>query len=900
MSRCRKEISEIRMKLSNPNRKLSSAIGNALTVRKFNPGTLQSDEEVIAQFVGREHELESIVDILRENVTSSSCQHILIVGPRGRGKTMLLSRTEAEINRTPELKSHLLPVRLMEENHEIYDITSFWFEILFQLAKSVHSNDPNLAMRLNESLAGMQSRWVDSTVQEAARATVMDAIDSLGKKLVLMIENLQSLIPTDAEDLGWQIREILQVEENVILVATATSFSREFNEPDKPFFEIFRTLELPPLNTGECLDLWHRIRGENSMVAREIRPLEILTGGNPRLLLIVAEFSRHQYFRRLMEELVVLVDENTDYFRGHLDSLPQSERRMYIALLDLWQASTTREIADRARMDIRPASALLGRLQKRGVVIVDEASINGRKLFRIAEPLYSVYYKIRRERDESSVVENLINFMIAFYDVPKVFDLNEAMSDETPRHRSLFSGIDRVLADRSHAQDGNLESVRSFLVSSNEAYKNQAHQPAFDALLNQVQQSMNSGEWNQVRLSVEEYLQSSRSLSLEGISEGEWSYLIQAKTLASSMLEDYETVIQCGNDVVARSMTKDEFVQINYLSTLNLAIGSALSSKEHDRVISFVDSLVRRYDEFPVPECRNFVAAGLVGMARAAIEVQSVSDALSAVDELVSRFGSTEDLELKLNVALGLVVRLIVQLDRLDDEGVLRTSEQLNEVARDFDTTDKCWFGGMALIGRAFQHGRNREFEMEISNYRDICLLLRDVDDERLQAIRIEALGSMCLRQSELGLVSDTSESCDEAERLLDQTEGLDDQLVQLRWRVNCARTLVLLAQGEVAGAIEAFEYGYAEFPRHQFVSVADVLRHVFNLIAMGAPIADLRDVLTRNLETSELFAPLISALRQMCGESVSAPVEVLSVADDVRDHIVNRSQKGVVTAFGY
>ena len=81
---------------------------------------------------------------------------------------------------------------------------------------------------------------------------------------------------------------------------------------------------------------------------RDIRPLEILTGGNCRLLAIVAGFSEHRSLRRLMEELVRLVDEHTEYFRGHLEVLPKAERRVYVAVLDLWQPSGTGEIAERA------------------------------------------------------------------------------------------------------------------------------------------------------------------------------------------------------------------------------------------------------------------------------------------------------------------------------------------------------------------------------------------------------------------------------------------------------------------------------------------------------------------------------------------------------------------------
>ena len=69
-----------------------------------------------------------------------------------------------------------------------------------------------------------------------------------------------------------------------------------------------------------------------------------------------------------MEELVTLIDEHTEYFRGHLEVLPKSERRVYVAVLDLWRLSSPSEIAARARMDVRVVSTMLGRLVKRGAV----------------------------------------------------------------------------------------------------------------------------------------------------------------------------------------------------------------------------------------------------------------------------------------------------------------------------------------------------------------------------------------------------------------------------------------------------------------------------------------------------------------------------------------------------
>ena len=126
----------------------------ARPIRKFNPGTFQSDEEVKEQFVVRQHQLDSVLEVVRGNVDSPSCQHVLIVAPRGRGKTMLLARVAAELRTDRELSQQLLPVRFMEESPEIFDLADFWLEALFHLARESACQEPQLARELRASPLG--------------------------------------------------------------------------------------------------------------------------------------------------------------------------------------------------------------------------------------------------------------------------------------------------------------------------------------------------------------------------------------------------------------------------------------------------------------------------------------------------------------------------------------------------------------------------------------------------------------------------------------------------------------------------------------------------------------------------------------------------------------------------
>ena len=433
----------------------TSAMGglSGRPIRKFNPGTFQSDEEVTEQFVVRNRELGIVLDVLRGNIGSPSCQQVLIVGPRGRGKTMLLARVAAELRTNDQFSGRLLPVRFTEESQEIFDLADFWLETLFHLVRESMTDDPEIAQELRETHAALSARWGEQAIHEYAKAAVLDAADRLGRKLVLMVENLHSLCRNVDEDFGWKLRGALQSEPQIMLLASATSHFKGLADPEQPFFELFRVVELQPLATEECRCLWQVVTGDR-VSGSEVRPLEILTGGNPRLLAIVAGSARYRSLRWLMEEVVALIDEHTEYFRGHLEVLPKSERRVYVAVIDLWQPSTAGEVAARARMDVRVVSTMLVRLVERGMVVPDPASSSRRRLYAAAEPLYSIYYRLRRERDESMVVRNLICFMATFYGVGESLKISETPGTQTQ--------VDTTLSDKGMRQSRGLATMDAF------------------------------------------------------------------------------------------------------------------------------------------------------------------------------------------------------------------------------------------------------------------------------------------------------------------------------------------------------------------------------------------------------------------------------------------------------
>ena len=367
-----------------------------------------------------------MVEMLR-GCTGTSNQHQIVIGPRGSGKTILLLRVAAEVRQNPELSRRFFPVVFAEESYEVASAGEFWLEALSRLADQVPPRDE--APDLHLTFRDLRAIRDDQALGDRCLGALLDFAEGEDKRLVLMVENLNMMFRGMADrDAGWRLRKVLQTEPRIILLSSATSRFAEIDHPDHALYDLFRVSTLQPLDTGECERLWETVSGQ-CPPRQTIRPMEILTGGNPRLVAIVAGFAAGLSFRELMEHLLDLVDEHTEYFKSHIEALPVQERRVYLALADLWKPATTREIAERSRIETSKCSAQLARLTERGVVQVTGGSLR-RKQYYLSERLYNIYYLLRRNGGPDSLIQALIEFMEAFYSRSDLRDIGASIARE--------------------------------------------------------------------------------------------------------------------------------------------------------------------------------------------------------------------------------------------------------------------------------------------------------------------------------------------------------------------------------------------------------------------------------------------------------------------------------------
>ena len=777
-----------------------------------------------------------MLEVIRGNIDTPSCQHTLVVGPRGRGKTMLLARVAAELRTDPDLSQALLPVRFMEESLEIFNIEDFWLEALLHLARECSRDHADLAAELDVSRTDLAGRRGD-TVAAAARARVLDTADQLGKRLVLIVENLQDLCDDVDEDFGWQLRESLQSDPEIILVGSATSHFEGLEDVEAPFFELFRIVQLNPLSTSECRRLWQFVSGEDRK-NRQMRPLEIFTGGSPRLLVILAEFGRHRSTPHLLEEMVALIDNHTEYFRGNLDALPKTERRVYLAVADLWRPSSTREVADRARLGVRKTSSLLGRLAKRGAVKVEGQGRD--RLYSVSESLYCIYYKLRHQRDEAAVVRGVIRFMVTFYGPDESAPMLGALLGHVAFHDAFFGGRDEL--DLAGIAPGMAAATYRELGRTFDSLGERAGSHVAGALLDI---GSRFGQSDQLAASVE------------------YSDEVIRRFGSAS---DPEVLAAVAMAFRNRGLAKEQL-------------------GEFPEAMEAYSEVVRRFADLPMPDVRECVAAALVNKGHLHGEMEEPEEAIAAYDEAVRLFGDSDRPELRLCVAMSLANKG----STLAPDPAARVV--WDELARRFIDDEAPEIQEQvagALVKKAALASFEGNGRLAVEECDAAVTRYGGSEDSRVLREVADALEMKAVAQNRLGLPEEAIATCQILVRDFGALEDGDG--VPVRWRTMGVEAIAHQLRGDGRAALLVFGTICSELDEGIAGMLSKFVWETMDLAALGAPPGPLADEVARAAANSDALLPLLAALRKLSGRPMRVPEEVARIADDVIETIKERS----------
>ena len=894
-----------------------------MTTRKYNPGFL-TDDELVSSFCVRTGEFESIVEMLRE-CTGSANPHQIVIGPRGSGKTSLLLRVAVEVRRDAELHSDFFPILLLEENYGIANDGMFWLECLSRLADQVpHKED---APDLHRTCEDLRTILGDQTLAERCLGALLDFSDREGKRLVLMVENLNMIFgDMEGPDVDWRLRKVLQTEPRIILLASATSRFDEIDNPDRALYDLFRIRWLRPLDTNECAVLWETVSSQPSL-SETIRSLEILTGGSPRLLAILARFGAGRSFRELMAELLDLVDDHTEYFKSHIESLPAQERRVYLALAELWKPATAKEIAARARLTTNKISAQLKRLTERGAVRIEGGTAR-RKQYYLTERLYNIYYLLRRNRGPDRLVEALIRFMELYYSSSELKDMAIDMIGEAGSNKGEIQLMKQIMinkiAESPRLAAEHREELREIIPEvftevpeQTSAPPNNEQDELSDAkkLFNQAVSldTQNLPEdavvaFDEVveRFGVSESLALLELVAKALVNKG--IILIRQDRLAAAVAVYDEVVERFGdsespallepvakalflkgsifgrqNDWPAEVAVYDEVVErfgdsespalLEQVAKALVNKGNILDSQDRlAAAVAVYDEVVERFGVSESPALLEPVAKALLNKGIILISQNRLAAAVAVYDEVVERFGVSESPALLEPVAKALLNKGII----LDSQDRLAAAVAVyDEVVERFGDSES-----PALLEQVAKALVNKGVILSKLNRPEDALVAFDEVVERFGVSESPALLEQVAKAlvnkgvilSKLNRPEDALVAFDEVVRRSESPEN--------RWQAHSIRAKVILSSGDRSASEQDIAAILAILPKLDSLTKDSLDELMMFSIEIGP---ERMVELIQASPSANLLLPLTTALEQELGREPRVAREVAEVAGDIR-----------------
>ena len=390
--------------------------------RLYNPAQLTPDE-LKASFVARGETLEEMLRLLREQTPSRPCQHMMLIGPRGMGKTTLGLRFLHAVEETPELAAIWQPVPFHEESYEIGDLADFWLTALRHLSRA--TDNPEWADRA-DALA--RDERDPERLAAYALAALVDHCQASGRRLILFVENLDGILHQLRNKREANQRKANQREAHalraslierpeILLLGSANAVFDAIRSHAQPFYEFFRLVTLEGIGPEETARLLETLAGREgrpdvpqalNLDHGRLETLRRLTGGNPRLLVLACRMLVESPLGSAFEDLEQLIDEQTPYFKARIEELPIQARKVFHCLADGWTPLLAKEVAGAAKLSSSHASAQLKQLVERGYA--QEVRLPGTKRprYEVGDRFYNIYYLLRFSRTNRQRLERLV------------------------------------------------------------------------------------------------------------------------------------------------------------------------------------------------------------------------------------------------------------------------------------------------------------------------------------------------------------------------------------------------------------------------------------------------------------------------------------------------------------
>ena len=425
-----------------------------------------------------------------------------------------------------------------------------------------------------------------------------------------------------------------------------------------------------------------------------------------------------------MTDLLTLIDDLTEYFKNHIEALPSQERRVYLALADLWEPATAREVAVQVRLDTSKCSAQLNRLIERGAVEVVGGGAR-RKLYYLAERLYNIYYLLRRSHTPKPLIEALIRFMDAYYSPPELRDVglrmvreaSELESETKTLHWTAFArliDLPVLAADRKELLSKVPKDLaENFGLELSPAVAESIKSTHLESATSKPDKIITEHDEEQDEQTLDEAPSKIEPTASSQIRKN------NAATVIRSILHRMEANKAPLSQAEAAREIVDEGI-------------SFLQGHQPEETVVACDEVERQFSEITTPSVLVQVARALNYKGIAFARLGRSDEELASYDRVVRRFSSSDETDLRLQVAIALVNKgaTLSKINRITE-----AIATCNEVFRRFvddTTTTLCARVARALVNKGVMLGKLNRHDEELACYDKIVSHYGDTDAQEV------------------------------------------------------------------------------------------------------------------------------------------------------------------------
>ena len=365
---------------------------------RYSPGNMNR-ESLEALFVGRGDVMEDVLSRVDTSIRSPEKHYVLLVGPRGSGKTHFIALACHRLMDRLDTASVRDRVAVALLNEEEWGVASF-LDLVVRILRALADRAPGL----DAEIAGIYDRFSKDPARAEAFAVARLRQHTRGKTLLLLCENLVDLFHGLGEEGQKRWRATIQEDGNWAIVASTPSLSAAVTLQDNPFYGFFtiRALEKIDFETG--LDLLvkkavHEGKRELADFLRtplgraRARAIHHLAAGNHRAYVVLFDFLDKESLDDLVRPFMDMVDDLTPYYQDRMRQLPPAQRKIVEFLCLQGKPTTIKNISTPCLMSQQTAAKQIGELRTAG--FVSRTRIGRNTYCELSEPLMRICIEVK-------------------------------------------------------------------------------------------------------------------------------------------------------------------------------------------------------------------------------------------------------------------------------------------------------------------------------------------------------------------------------------------------------------------------------------------------------------------------------------------------------------------------